>query len=160
MNKSTAGFHNTYLVECVRGGKKIWEESVDNLVVNEGLNHTLEVYFKGANYTAAHFVGLKGVGAIAAADTLTTKAWTEITGYTGSRKPLVFGAVVNQGVDNSASKATFNITASATIAGSFAATVATGTAGKLYSAVDFAQNRPVIAGDIIIVTCLFTQRSV
>lgn len=158
---SGAGFKNLYKCVCVRDGVIVWEETRHNIVVNEGLDDVLTSYFKGASYNAQHFVGLKGVGAVAAADTLASHAgWTEETGYAGTRKQLVFGAVANQAVDNNANRAQFNISASATIAGIIVATVDSGNVGVLYGAVDFSLNRPVVDGDVLIVTCTFTQRSI
>lgn len=160
MNKVGSVFRNVYKTECFRNGAKVWEEVQHNLVVNEGLNDVLDKYFKGVAYTAQHYAGLKGVGAIAASDTLLDHpGWVEILSYSGARKVLTLGAVAAQSVDNSASKAQFDITADTTIAGVIVATVETGNVGVLFGAVDFSQNRPVLINDILIVTCTFTQGS-
>lgn len=149
-----------YRVECVRDGKIAWVEEFDNLVVNEGLDDILDKYFKGSSYTASHFVGLKGAGAVAATDTLDgspTNAWSELTPYSGNRPGLTMGTVSGQSVDNSASKASFSITSSETVAGAFVATSNSGTSGTLYGAGDFSSSRDVENGDTLNVTITATQ---
>lgn len=152
------GMKSVYRFECVGAdGKVKWVEEVENLVVNDGLNDLLSKYFKGSSYTAAFYVGLKGAGTVAAADTLASHGgWTEVTAYTGNRKTLTLGSVASQSVDNSASAASFAINGSATVAGGFVATVATGTSGVLYGAADFGTSRAVISGDTLNVTVTLT----
>ena len=144
------GFKNTYKVECFREGQLVWTEERCNLVFNQGLDDVLNRYFKGVGYTAAHYCGLKSTGTISANDTLASHAgWTELTGYAGNRVPIVLGAVAGQSVSNTANRAQFNINASATIGGVLIATVATGTAGILFGAIDFSAARPVLNGDTL-----------
>lgn len=137
-------------------GRIKWVEEADNLVVTEGRNDILDKYYKGATYTAAHYVGLKGAGTIAAGDTMASHAgWAESTAYSNAARPtFTAGTVASGSVDNSAAKATFNIDATATIAGGFVATNSTkgGTTGTLVGAADFATSRSVISGDTLEVT--------
>lgn len=151
-------FRNTYRVECFdANGNLKWVEETHNLVTNEGLNDVLNKYFKGSTYTAAWYVGLKGTGSAAGADTLASHAgWTELTGYTGSRQTLTLGTVASQSVNNSASKAVFPITGSATVYGAFVSSVASGTSGTLYGAADFSGSRAVENGDTLNVTVTLT----
>jgi hypothetical protein len=105
----------------------LWEDAFWNLVVNEGLDDSLDKYFKGSSYTSAHYVGLTdGTPSPAAGDELTgTHAgWSEVTAYDeANRQTLTLGAVSSQSVDNSASKAAFTVdTNSTTIGGAFVAT--------------------------------------
>jgi hypothetical protein len=148
-----------YSVRCFdANGVEKWHEEVPNLVVNVGLNDILDKYFKGSTYTAAWHVGLKGAGTIAAGDTLASHAgWTEITAYSGDRKALTLGSVASQSVNNSASKASFAITGTATVAGAFICVGATGTGGILYGAADFSVSRSVINGDTLEVTVTLTM---
>lgn len=136
-----------------------WEETIENLTVNVGLAYMLSTFWKGANYTAAFYVGLKGSGTIAAADTMASHAgWTEVTGYSqGARPTLTLGSVsgtTTASVDNSASPAAFSVNASVTVAGAFVTTDSTrgGTAGTLIGASDFASTRAMSAGDTLNVT--------
>ena len=141
-------------------GNLKWEETIENLVTLEGLNDLLDKYLKGSAYTASFFVLLTdGTPTPAGADTLASHAgWVEVTAYAGDRKALVLGAVASQSVDNSASKATFAINADTTvIGGAGIATVATGTAGVLYSVAAFtAADKSLDNGDTLNVTATCT----
>lgn len=62
-------------------GREKWRERVANLVTTQGLNHLLDVTFKGATQITAWYVGLKGTGSPAAGDTHASHSgWTEVTG--------------------------------------------------------------------------------
>jgi hypothetical protein len=155
------GLENHYRMECVRGGKVIWVEEFDNLVVDAGLNDSLDKHLKGASYTAAWYVGLASSSpTFAAGDTMSSHSgWTEVVGYSDSaRRTLTLGTVASKSVDNSASKAVFNINASVTAGGAFVASDATksGTSGVLYGGGVFSQNRSLISGDVLNVTITLT----
>ncbi len=159
------GFRNHYVVECFdKDGNLKWRESSWNTVVNVGLDDVLDKYFKGSAYTAAFYVGLKGTGTIAAADTMASHAgWSEITDYSESvRQTLTLGSVSSQSVDNSASKAVFSINGTATVDGLFLVTNSTkgGTSGTLYGVVAFTGgSRSVVDGDTLNVTATLTAAS-
>lgn len=146
-----------YTIECRdRSGELKWSEQVENLVVNTGLDDALDKYFKGAAYTASHFVGLvSGTPTIAAADTMAGHAgWTEITAYTEAARPtLTLGAVAGQVVNNAAAKAQFSVNANGTvIGGAFVTTNNTkgGITGTLYGAAAFTVgNKTADNGDTI-----------
>lgn len=154
------GMATHYKVECFSpDGTLKWVEEFDNLVVNEGLNDLLDKYLKGSTYTAAHYVGLKGPGTVAAGDTLggsPEAAWAEINPYSGNRPSYTPGTVASQSVDNSASKASYSITSSADVYGAFLCTVASGQGGTLYGAGDFSSMRTVANGDTLNVTITCT----
>jgi hypothetical protein len=150
-----------YVFECFDAdGNLRWREEVENLVTNVGLNDLLDKYLKGSSYTAAFYVGLKGTGTIAAADTMSSHAgWTEDTTYSNSTRPaLTLGSVASQSVDNSASKAAFTINGTTTIYGAFVTTNSTkgGSTGVLYGAADFGASRAVLSGDTLNVTITLT----
>jgi hypothetical protein len=143
-----------YEIECVGAdGKVKWTETIENLVTTEGKNDILDKYFKGSAYTAAWFLGLKGAGSAAAGDTLASHAaWSEVNPYTGNRPAITFGTT--SAGSNTATAVSYSITVAGptTVAGAFLSSVNTGTAGKLYSAGDFAASRSVVAGDTLNVT--------
>jgi hypothetical protein len=162
------GIKNTYLFEAFdKDGNKKWEETIDNLVTNEGLNDVLDKYLKGSAYTASFFVGLTdSTPTPAAGDTMASHAgWAEVTAYTeGTREALTLGTVSGQSVDNSASKASFSINADTTvIGGGFVTTNSTkgGSTGTLYSVAAFtAADKSLDNGDTLNVTVTATSASV
>ena len=164
-----AKFGGVFKVECFGpDGEKKWEADFHNLVVNQGLQDLNTKYFKGSAYTAAWYLGLvTGPGSgttFAATDTLASKAWTEDTNYSGSRKLVSFGTATTADpsvIDNSASPAVFNINNTTTVAGAFLATVASGTSGILFSEGDFTGGDKVVAnGDTLNVTYTFSADAV
>ncbi|MBN1814703.1 MAG: hypothetical protein JXA14_22880 [Anaerolineae bacterium] len=118
--------------------RKIWEDDFENLVVNEGLDDSLDKHLKGSSYTAAWYMGLTdGTPSVAAGDTMASHAgWTEVTAYDEAvRQTVTFGSVSSQSVDNSGSPCVFTIdTNSTTIGGAFLVTNSTkgGSTGTLY----------------------------
>lgn len=158
-------FINKYRIECYdKYGNLKWFEEKKNTVVNVGLDDVLNKYLKGSSYTAAWYVGLKGSGTVAAADTMSSHAgWSEVTAYSESvRQTLTLGTVASQSVDNSASKAVFSINGTATVDGVFIASDSTksGTSGILFGAVQFTGGaRSVADGDTLNVTATFTAAS-
>ena len=154
-----------YTIQCLDAqGNLKWEAKSKNLVVNVGLQDMNAKYFTGSAYTAAWYIGLYGAGASntpAASDTMSSHAgWTEIVPYSNATRPVcTFGTptTANPSVaTNSASPATFNINASATVGGAFLVSNSTksGTTGVLYSAADFGApgDRSVVNSDILTVT--------
>ena len=160
--KEVITFENHYIVECIGpDGKLKWTNDFDNLVTNEGLDDNLDKYLKGSTYTAAFYVGLTdGTPTVNAADTMSSHAgWTEVTDYSEStREALVLGTVASQSVDNSASKASYSINATATVGGAFITTVSTkgGTTGTLYGVGAFSGDKSVDNGDTLNVTVTCT----
>lgn len=156
---------NYFAVECYdKNGKLKWRDGFKNLVVNEGLDDALDKYLKGSGYTASFFVGLTdSAPTVAASDTMSSHSgWAEIQSqYSESTRPsLVLGTVSSQSVDNSASKASFTITGSATVGGAFVATDSTknGTSGTLYGAGAFTGgDKSVDSGDTLNVTVTLTM---
>ena len=160
-------FRNSYHFEAFdSNGNLKWEETINNIVVNVGLDDVLNKYYKGSAYTAAHYVGLvSGTPTVAATDTMSSHVgWTEIVAYSeAARQTLVLGAVASQSVDNSASKASFSINGTATVGGGFVATDATksGTTGILVGAAAFTGgNKSLTSGDTINVTITLTAATV
>lgn len=154
MAKSTEKFapRFTYNVECIGAdGQVKWVEKYDNLVTTVGKTDLIDKYFKGAAYTAAWFLGLKGTGTAVVGDTLASHAgWAEVNPYTGNRPAITFGTTAAG--SNTATVVAYTITGTATVAGAFVGSVNTGTAGTLYSAGDFSVSRNVVLGDTLNVT--------
>jgi len=159
---SEARIRGRWKAECYdANGKLKWVEEFENIVVNEGLNHLLDSTLAGQTQITSWYVGLKGSGTPAAADTMGSHStWSEDQNYSESARPTWTpnGAASGQSVSNSAAKATFSINATTTIYGAFLTSSSTkgGTSGKLYAAGNFASSKSLSAGDQLLVTATFT----
>lgn len=160
LNKSKAG--GVFKVACYdpRGNLK-WETESHNLVVNEGLQYMNEAALGGGSQTTTWYVGLisgTSPATITATDTLASKAWTEFTDYSGNRKAAVFNTASSSDpsiINNTASKASFTVTASGDVTGAFLCAGATGSP-LLFSASNFADYRHVESGDTLNVEYIFS----
>lgn len=149
------------LEALISGGRRLWLVDQFNIVVNEGLDHLLDVTLSGATQDTTWFVGLTdGAPTVAGADTLASHAgWGEVTAYDETnRVAFVDAGVSGQSMGNAASPATFTIdTNSTTVGGGFLAGVNTGTSGVLYAAAAFtAGDKSLDDNDTLDVTCTFT----
>lgn len=147
-------------------GEVKWEDRWENLVVNSGLDHALDVTLSGGTQVATWYIGLTdGTPTVAAGDTMASHAgWVEVIDYTeAARVTWVDGGVSGQSADNSASTATFSINATTTIGGAFLTSDSTknGTTGILYAAGAFsAGDKTLNSGDTLDVTATFTSAAV
>jgi hypothetical protein len=158
-----------FTVQCIGADGQIkWEESLKNLVVNQGLQDMNTQYFKGSGYTATWYIGLYGSGATndpTANDTAASHpGFTEVVPYSNATRPAAtFGTATTADpsvITNVSSPAVFSINATATVGGAFLISDNTksGTAGVLFSASDFAApgDRSVSTGDTINVSYSFS----
>jgi hypothetical protein len=144
-------------VECLdKEGNVRWSETIENLVTTQGKNDLIDKYFKGSSYTAAWYLGLKGVGDGELTDTLASHSgWSELTPYAGNRPAITFGTTAAG--SNTATAVSISITGTATVAGAFIASVNSGTSGILYNVADFTTARSVLDGDTLNVTPTITM---
>lgn len=133
-----------------------WKDGFNNLVTTAGLNKLLDAAFKTGLTSPTWYVGLvdnASFSAYAAGDTMSSHAgWVEGTPYSNSTRPAFTpGSVSGGSVDNSASKAVFNINATLTVRGAFLADNSTkgGSTGTLYGEGDFGAARSVLSGDTL-----------
>ena len=173
------GVDGHYVVECRdAAGKLKWEEEFPNLVVAVGKELMLNTLLRtsGTYTTVGPFLGLiNNSTTFAAADTMTSKTWTELTTYTvgGSavRGTAVFAAATSSGTTPSnvttstATAITYTMTGSATVYGCFlvtgtgAVSTISSTAGTLYSEGNFSTAKTVTSGDTVTVTYSTTATS-
>ena len=159
--KSGIKVGGVFHVKCIGpDGVVKWEDTAENRVVNEGLEHILDILFVGATTQIdPWYVGLTdGEPTTAAADTLATHTgWVEVTAYTGDRKEFV-DVRADRSVSNSASKASFAIgTNATTVGGAFLASADSGTVGTLLSVAAFTGgNKTADDGDTLEVQYTFT----
>ena len=154
------GLVNYWKVTCLdKDGNVKWEENEKNIIVTAGLNHILDVQFHATTQVTTWYIGLKAAGSVAAGDTMSSHSgWAELTGYSGDRKAWTEGAASSGSMTNGTS-VDFSVTGSATVAGAFLNTAATGTSGIIYGVVDFSSARAVISGDTLQVTVTVTAAS-
>lgn len=132
------GLKSTYIVRCLDpDGNEKWRDDFENIVVEEGVNDSLQQHFLGSGYSASWFVGLASAApTFAYADTLGTHAgWAEVQNYSETQRPeLILGTVGGGSVDNSGSTATFSASAAASVGGAFVTNASgkTSTDGILY----------------------------
>jgi hypothetical protein len=173
------GVDGYYKVECRDAdGKLKWNEEFPNLVVAVGKQLMLDTLLttSGTYTTVGPFLGLiNNSTTFAAADTMTSKTWTELTTYTvgGSavRGTAVFAAASSTGTTPSnvttstATAITYTMTGSATVYGCFlvtgtgAVSTISSTAGTLYSEGNFSTAKTVTSGDTVSVTYSTTATS-
>jgi len=173
------GVDGYYHVECrdAQGNLK-WNEEFPNLVVAVGKQLMLDTLLRtsGTYTTVGPFLGLiNNSTTFAAADTMTSKSWTELTTYTvgGSavRGTAVFAASTSSGstpsnvTTSTATAITYTMTGSATVYGCFlvtgsgAVSTLSSTAGTLYSEGNFGTAKTVTSGDTVSVTYSTTATS-
>lgn len=145
----------TFKFECFDAdGNLKWEDTIHNLVTTVGKTDLIDKYFRGAAYTAAWFLGLKGAGAAAVGDTAASHAgWSEVNPYTGNRPAITFGAAaagISVGAEISF---TTTVAGPMAVTGAFITSVATGN-GILYSAAEFTGGvtRTLYLNDVLKVT--------
>lgn len=155
-----------WAIECYDRltGQLKWEEVIENLVVNAGLNHILSACLAAGTQITSWYVGLTASSpTAAAADTMSSHGgWTEVhSTYDEATRPAwTAGSVSSQSVSNTASKAQFTINGSVTVGGAFLTSNSTknGTTGTLFSIGAFSGgNRALVATDVLNVTATFTQ---
>ena len=173
------GIDGYYKVECRdANGNLKWNEEFPNLVVAIGKQLMLDTLLRtsGTYTTVGPFLGMiNNSTTFAAADTMTSKTWTELTTYTvggsGVRGTAVFAASTSSGstpsnvTTSTATAITYTMTGSATVYGCFlvtgsgAVSTLSSTAGTLYSEGNFSTAKTVTSGDTVTVTYSTTATS-
>ena len=160
--KSTIKAEGHYEFRLVREGKVIDEWEIKNLVVNQGLNDILSVYFNAGSQKTSWFMGLfQGNYAPVLTDTAANWAAnaTEASSYSSATRPAwTPAAPASQSITNSASPSSFTFTANLTLYGIalISNNVIGGTAGTLVSEATFAAPKAVSTNDQLLVTYSMT----
>lgn len=168
------GMIDYFHVECFDAeGNFKWKETIKNLVTSEGLNHVLNVTFKGDTQITSWYVGLKAAGTPLASDPAAqlpggTMQWTEYEDYDAATRPaLTLGTVASSppiDVDNVGNEASFTIdTPAGDVYGVFVVDSSSkGTnsnANVLYGVGDFASAKVVDDADTLNVTVTLVASS-
>lgn len=151
--------------QIIRQGDVIDEWEDKNLIVNEGLDATLDIMFHGSTQISTWYIGLfKGnytPVATVTAGTITS-ASTEATEYDESTRVAYNEAAAStQSITNSANKATFTFNDTITVYGAFlvSASAKSATTGSLFSAARFGTAKSVVSGDQMLLTYTITAAS-
>lgn len=162
-SRSGIRVYGEFEVECYRpDGSLRWRDGGRNIVVNEGLNHILDILFVSATAQVdPWYVGLLGSSPSPLATwTATEIGANDFVNYDEATLQAYTDVRTNQSVDNSASKAVFTIsTNGSTIGGAFLiSTDAKATpAGTVLCAVAFTGgNKSADDNDVLNVTYTFT----
>lgn len=158
---------STWEVEHWRQGKMLSKTKDTNLVVNEGLDDNLDVYFSsGTQITAWYIAPFNDDHTPAAGDTYAVPGYTETSNYDeATRQQWVEAGVSARVITNSASRATLTFNATETIygaglvGGGTAATTKGDTAGggTLFCESQFSSgSKPVVDDDVLYITCTIT----
>jgi hypothetical protein len=183
-HNETLGIQGIYEVKCYdKDGNIKWEDTAPNLVMAVGKQALFDFYFgatgtAGGTASGANYLGLcGGTATYTAADTMSSKTWTEVGGtnapaYTGNRQQISWTAASSSGTSpsNVTSKTggavTFAMTSSGTVNGCFinsgasASATKDSTTGVLYSAGNFTGGSKTVAnGDSLAVTYTTTATS-
>lgn len=147
-----------YHGQIVRKGEVIDEWESPNIVVNEGLDAIINVFFRGTTGPGAWFLGLfQGTYTPVATVTAATiaSAANELTDYSEATRPQwQADAPVNRVVSNATTRAQYTFTAARTVRGAFLVNASTksATTGILASAAAFGTARSVVADDQLLLT--------
>lgn len=146
------------------GTVETWQSH--NLVVNQGLDHFLDVVLHAVTPVNPWYVAVfEGNYTPLATDTAATivAASTECTAYDeATRQEYVEAAASGQSITNSASRATFTFNATKTIYGAFLASASAKSAstGTLLAADKAAVAKAVTSGDQLLVTYTLSMTAV
>ncbi len=154
--------------ECFRpDGSLRWSETAHNLVVNDGLQHILDILFVSATTQIdPWYIGLidgaaSAASTPAATDTMASHSlWTEEDDYSQATRVVFTEARTAQSVDNVGNEATFSIdTDSQVIEGGFLTSDNTkmGSSGTLLCVVLLASEKSADNGDSVVATYTFTS---
>ena len=154
MIKDSFRFKGVFHVRCIGpDGQVKWEDKAPNMVVNQGIQHVLDLTFTGAAIQVdPWYIGLCNASPEPAAGHTLTDI-SEFTDYADNRKEWV-EVRADQSLSNTASKASFAINENASsIGGAFLCSVATTTTGVLMSYSAFTGgNKSADSGDTLEVT--------
>lgn len=158
-------FKGFWVIKCYdRYGKLKWRTKQKNLVVDEGIQHILDVTFDSAAQNATWYTGLTSASpSPSASDSMSSHSgWVEFTDYSEATRPEYIDSRTENQVDNDGNEAEFNINSDGTIGGAFLTSNSTkgGSSGVLLCATSFnAGNRTLSSGDIVKVEYQFTGSS-
>lgn len=112
--------HGDWSIRCYdKNGELKWVDDFENMVVNQGLNHLLDVTFHGATQVTTWYIGLLAASPSPQAGwTATDITSNDFANYAESDlQAFVESAPSGQSITNSANKASFTINANGSSVG-------------------------------------------
>lgn len=147
-----------FTVQHYREGKLLETYEFPNGIVDEGLEHCLDITFGGGSQETLWYIGLidnSGFSALAAANTMSSHAgWTELTAYDeAARQQWTLGAASSRSVTNSTT-VDFTMNATDAVYGIFIVSDNTrgGSSGTLWSTAAFTSVVHVVSADVLKIT--------
>lgn len=151
-----------YIGQIIRQGVVIDEFDIDNIVVDQGLNYSLNAAFGLTSALPSWYIGLfEGNYTPTAGATAATVVGlaTECIAYTaGARPAWTTVASTAKSLTNGAARASFTFNATKTVYGAFLTSSSTksGTTGTLFSAARFNTAKAVDTNDELLITYVLT----
>lgn len=154
-----------FTIEHIRDGEVIYTEDTKNIVVDEGLEHILDVALSNGSQNSAWYIGIFKnnytpiAGNVAATFPLSGTANEISTEIDETTRPAWTEAgVSSKTITNSASPAVFTANTSVSVYGAFLVSTNTigGTSGVLCAAAKFAAVRNLVSTDVLNVTYTLT----
>jgi len=159
------GVQGRWTVVAKRDGKVLWEDEIENAVVDTGLNELLGVALTGETQTNTwHILVTSGAPTPAQADTMASHAgWDEYTGFSDATRIVWQGSrnATAQATNPTAVQYTFNATGTVGGAGLVSTNSLGGSTGTLYAVGVFTGGSKTLnSGDTLDVTATFTNTPV
>ena len=159
------GIQGRWTVVARREGKILWEDEIENTVVDAGLNELLGVTLTRETQTNTwHILVTSGAPTPNAADTMASHAgWEEYTGFSDATRGVWVGSrdATAQATNPTAVQYTFNATGTVGGAGLVSTNSLGGSTGTLYAVGVFTGGSKVLnSGDTLDVTATFTNTPV
>lgn len=156
--KNGLRFGGRFIMDCYdKHGNHKWHNETNNLVVNEGLDHALDLLFAADTQIDPWYIALfEDDHTVVAGNTYGTPGYTESVAYDeATRQAYVEAAASGQSITNSANRAVFTMSATKTIYGAALVSVSTkgdSGAGVLFCAAQFTNPKSVNDDDTLEVT--------
>ena len=150
-------FGTQYKIDCIRDGDVVWTETVDNLVVNTGLEYAMGRVF-GIIEQGTLYMGLCTDATVTNTDTALTHSFVEFLGTVNSRRPIAEftdgGLVPDNKYTYVAPDIQVMISSSNMLMGAFLTTgqIKGEDTGTLYGVAPFSGGRSVEPGDALLTT--------
>jgi hypothetical protein len=149
-------FGTNYKIDCIRDGDVAWTESIDNLVVNTGLEYAMGCVF-GTTQRKDLLLGICSDSSVSTTDTAEVHQFVEFLGTTSNSRPKTEfsdGGLVGDKYTYVTPSTQVMISTAGTITGVFMTDWATKgeDKGMLYGVASFISPKQVVPSDALLIT--------